>query len=232
MFKLVYKDFVANRFAFMIYYVTPIFFIVYSAFRYPHANIHFMLFVVSFLLPITIVAREDKLNLDPLILSLPFKRKTIVLAKYLFNYSASIFLIVSFFIIEAIILSFLNPTLLANTDYFSFSLIFNYLAFLGLFNAIFYPFVLRFGTMKGLLIYGIILNAFGVILMIILKMSGGTTDIFGSIEQAIFAIIGAIDEFQAILGVPLYAVVLFTFIIALNVLSFRISAMMYQKKEV
>ena len=227
MLKLLRKDLILNgRVLALTYAFWSVFWLGIPALR-PGGRNSFnawavMVSLACAVLPVTMVATEDKFKAGALACSLPVSRDSIVVARYVEGWilalgGAAIAVGVMWKMSAAGMTEFGAPAA---------GLPLGVVVTIGLVLAVFLPLTLRFGV-AGLLGFLVAAQLMGVVALLAAAMFGSG----GGIVTVIKAITGAVTWMQAKLGTVAFPAALVAAVLALNVASCRLSAAIYRRRE-
>jgi hypothetical protein len=199
-------------------------FLIYACLQ-PDINRMFVVMacLISFMIPIQIIGREEKLKGNALTCSLPVKRGTIVLAKYLMGW-----LSMSACLVFSIIFGLIFPGSMVEAGQLLTlkTLFIAFVVFTILLGTVL-PFAIRFGHV-GLMLFLVGCQVLGIILFMIAALAGS----FRSVIQSFFAALSGIKSFLlAQGGEPFYYGVLVALLVLLNLVSFFVSKALYARRE-
>lgn len=145
MYHLIKKDILMQKKTFL-YSLVLILFLVFTLGQTGPLSFVMIIFVITYLLAVNASALEDKNNNDKLLISLPIKRRTIVLSKYVSVFVYAIYAMVLYFIIYVLV-KFMNIPL--HVYPLSKKGIVAILVAIILFNSINFPFIFKYGYIKS-----------------------------------------------------------------------------------
>ncbi len=224
MLRVIRKDLILNRNVIVInalIFATLLGFFATRATRTP-AMLYagFAAFMMAFL-PMVIVTREDKFNAMALGCSLPVSRKTIVRARFAFALGAA-FLGIT---VALLLAGYIPGTSYGAGEMFGEGPLVVAFGGISFVLAVLLPFTLRFG-MKGVLIFLVVMQVLGVVLLTVTQITGSTTD-----KRIVNAVITFFARTHAALGPAGFDLLLGALLVVLLGLSYVISVRAFEGRE-
>jgi hypothetical protein len=221
--KLFRKELILFKKPLVIYLLFVTGWTIWISYQVPRAGVLavFTTILVT-LIPITIIAREDRFKGAAVTCSLPFRRKTIVQSRYLLSWILmGVGMVYTFTLVMTVPVSRVNPAELmtAKTVFLSLFL-------LTVFFAALFPFVIRFGLM-GLLLFLIGTQMAGVVLFLVVAMTSTRLNLRGLFSW-IAAGIGAL---MSHLGAAGFYPFLILVMVSINIISLKCSERLFAAKE-
>jgi hypothetical protein len=237
MLKLCAKDFVVSRWLWLLVLAADILY-----FRFPSQQllesmvsgiglVLFCVFVTLFL--------EDRYKTEVFYASLPLKRSTIVLARYvlvgfLAIVSVAWTFVHGYFLNSVVTLRFIQIDL---QSLFSFEGIAGYLFFTAFLAALFFPFYFKYRLGLGSFIFAVVCLALGCLFLVFQFLATDALHLTGPLSMPEFlkhpglGILRAIGGIKASLGIPLFVGALLVLMAGMLLVSIRLSIRVYEKKE-
>ncbi len=189
-------------------------------------------FLWGFVFPFLLLARDQKSNGIILSISLPVTRRNYVLSKYIFGW-ALLFAVVLY----AILYSTLVITITGGNAYdiYRGASVYTYLRgffIVGLLIAVLFPISLRYGTLVGFLIFGVSLNLIVIIVFFISRSLSETVKSIEGFTLSIFSFISEVSDYLLesmgeLIFIPFVILLMF----AINYVSFKISVILFKKRD-
>lgn len=225
MFKLLRMEFLVNRRQLFIILAIFTLYFAFLVYRFPSPR--FFLIITSLMIglamPFAILGREDKFKTGALICSLPVRRSTIALAKYVATWIV-IFAGLAYAYFLGAVLPFSNVNVF---EVMNLKSVLIALALASLLITFVLPFTIRFG-LTGIIIFLIGTQLLGVIMLLL-------TQILGRQHNPLRFVLGALEKgIRAVFYHPptlLFFLALLGAILALNAISFLIARPLYIRKE-
>ncbi len=231
MYQLIKKEFTLNKIIFAIFAIFP--FMFFPLFANTDGGINtfrFQLYFWALMIPFVMMLRESKFNAAITYCSLPFKRRTIVLAKYL---SFWVIMISSFLFFMMI--GYLLNLFFSHHDFSLINEIFNYavlrnMVYFSLFTAVVLPIFIRWASFVGVMIGLVLMQILGVVVFILAK-SNSIRGVFDFVTGLINNINYQIYEISSAYGwlTFVFMMVLAAFII--NFISYNFAVFLFERKE-
>jgi ABC-2 type transport system permease protein len=237
MLKLCAKDFVVSRWLWLLVLAANILY-----FRFPSQQlllsmvsgiglVPFCVFVTLFL--------EDRYKTEVIYASLPLKRSTIVLARYvlvgfLAVASAAWTFVYGYFLNSVVKLRFIRIDL---QSLFSIEGIAGYLIFMALLAALFFPFYFRHGLARGSFIFAIVFLTLAIFIVGFERLAANVLHLTGPLFTAEFlkdpglGIVRAIGGIKDSLGLVSFVGTVFVFMGGILLFSIRLSIRFYNCRE-
>jgi hypothetical protein len=174
------------------------------------------------MIPLAALAREDKLQSVVLSCSLPVKRDDIIFYKYFSGWLVALAGLVYVFGLGLLI----PGSKIVADELLSLGAVFFYLTVGSIFLAFVFPFIFRFGF-TGLIVFLLVVQFLGAVLLLV-PMFFSTT--FG-LRTVIAAIPEGIAYLMNTVGVPGFYLTLVLFLFLLNVVSWKISAALFRRRD-
>lgn len=223
MLKVMYKDFVLNRRALFVNWAVFGGFFVYMAAQ-EHSSVQVFMVFVSLMCSfagIGAMAREDAYRATALGCSLPVTRRTIVAARYA---STGVLTVVG--LAGATVLFLVLPfSQFTAHELFSSRALLVVLTTVGLIMAFMLPFTIRFG-MAGLMIFLVITQVIGIVLFMLVQISGSSGD-----KRLARTIAQALRDAHAALGSPAFELTGVLALALLLALSLGASVLLFDRRE-
>ncbi len=227
MWKLLRKDLILNgRMAAIMYACFAAFWLGYPVLspegRGAFNALAVMVSLACAVLPLAIVAREDKFKAGALACSLPVSRDSIVVSRYVEGWMLAL---VSAGIAVGVMWK-MSAAGMTEMGAPAAGLPLGVVVTIGLVLALFLPLTLRFGI-AGLLVLLVAAQLGGILLLLTVAMFGGGDGI-GTVVKAVA---GAVRWTHAALGPVAFSVALVAAVLVLNVASCRLSAAIYRRHD-
>jgi hypothetical protein len=172
------------------------------------------------IVPLIIFTREDKFKAAAFNLSLPVTRKELLATRYLSGW----LLMLALYAGTSLLTISIPGTKLGPSAVFQVKTILVVLAFMAILFAALMPLVVAFGW-TGLIVFLVVFQVLGIVLMLMITaFRPGLTAITGGIGRAVSAA-------QSGLGPAGFAVALIALLLLLNLVSFKGSAFLFNRKE-
>ena len=179
--------------------------------------------MVGLAMPFTILAREDKFKTAVLVCSLPLRRSTVVLGKYVSTWAA-IVVGLGYALLLTSVLPFskvrVAEILTVKTLLISIFLI-------SLIFAVILPFTIRFGLV-GVIVLLVGFQLLGILALVLAQVLGGARNpirvFFGAVE-------GGLRTLLSHEATPGFLLALLAVVIALNALSFVVARVLYARRD-
>ncbi|MGE5357650.1 MAG: ABC-2 transporter permease [Bacteroidales bacterium] len=175
-------------------------------------------------LPIMTVSREDKFKASSLSCSLPVTRRDIVASRYIGGWLLALAAAAVAVGAMLLLLSIRSQPLVDVAPTLPLKL----LGIIGILIALMMPFVLRFGV-GGVIGLLVALQVVGILTLLASALFGG-----GPVPALESAVRGAIDAARGLrraVGTAAFSLVALSAVAALNVASYRLSVLIYRKRE-
>ena len=237
MLKLWAKDFVVSRWLWLLILGADILYL-----RPPFSQeLAFMISGIGLVLVWVFVTLflEDRYKTEVFYASLPLKRSTVVLARYvlvgfLALVSAAWTFVHGYLLNSVVKLRFIRIDL---RSLFSVEGIAGYFFFAAFLAALFFPFYFKLGLGLGALIFAVVCLALGSLFFVFQFLATEALHLTGPLSMPEFlkdpglGILRAIGGIKASLGVPLFIGALIVFMAGMLFISIRLSIRVYEKRE-
>jgi hypothetical protein len=182
---------------------------------------------------------EDRYKTEAFYASLPLKRSTVVLARYvltaLLSLAGGIFVFFYAYILTSVVkLRFIKIDL---KSLLTFGGITGFVLFIAFLAALYFPFYFRHGLGRGSFIFAAVLLALGIVVTGLERLAANIFHLTGPLFTADFlkdpglGILLAIGGIRHSLGLPLFVGATFTLMAGMLAISIRLSIRFYQKRE-
>ena len=223
MLNLLRMDFILNKLVMVIYLIMLTAYLVWMSMEVGSASLYTMAACLMVgMVPVSIVAREDKFKAAALSCSLPVSRTLVVQSRYI---SSWLFMLVGLIYALALVLvvpgSKLSAGQLLHPDQLSLALVMLTLLMAGLM-----PFIIRFGMM-GLMIFLVAAQVLGVVSFLVASLASGS----GGLRGLVAGIAGNLAALRDGLGSPGFYLLVLAVALGLNYLSYRISAAVFRRRD-
>lgn len=221
MLTLIRKDLLLHKVAFYGYMPVLVIYLAYLAGEVSSLNV-FITFscIMAAILPMVLIAREDKFGAEAFVCSLPVTRRQVVHAKYVMCWSTALVLAVIGLILYSI---FAADGRLATWSVSTASRVLLTLS-LGLGVAL--PLSLRFGWI-GLIVFLVGCQVLGIVAILLVRTF--TTNLrLGDIFNPIW---GMIERMHTQLGGPLFFAVVFVMFAIFNLASCRFAVALFERRD-
>jgi len=223
MLNLLRKDFVINRVAILVFFALISGYLGWLSSDMDSAMVYVAFGGVMFgMVPLSIIAREDKAGAAALSCSLPVSRETIVRSRYV---EAWLIMLVGlgYAIVLNLVLpwSQLEPSQLLAVPVLAFGLC---VVTLGLTTLL--PFVLRFG-MVGIMVFLVVVQLLGVVAFLAVSLTTHAPNI----RELIVGTAQNISALRNQLGPPLFYVSLLTLAALLHLASYLCSLVVFKRRD-
>lgn len=178
--------------------------------------------IVGTMIPLSLLAREDKFHSARLTCSLPVTRDTVVASRFAGGW---ILALSGGLAIVAAIYGAHQAGLGNPVGDWSQALLVGFVT-IGLILAVLLPFTMRFGF-AGLIGFLVFTQVLGIVAFLSVVLVGG----HGALGAAIGGVAGALGALQGSLGRVGYDLFLVAAVVALNVVSFLVSRWIYRRRE-
>lgn len=178
--------------------------------------------IVGTMIPLSLLAREDKFHSARLTCSLPVTRDTVVASRFAGGW---ILALSGGLAIVAAIYGAHQAGLGNPVGDWSQALLVGFVT-IGLILAVLFPFTMRFGF-AGLIGFLVFTQVLGIVAFLSVVLVGG----HGALGAAIGGVAGALGALQGSLGRVGYDLFLVAAVVALNVVSFLVSRWIYRRRE-
>jgi len=225
MFNLIRKELILNKKALLISLCVVTAYLLWAAATIEslRAYIFIASIMSGFMLPVNIQGQEDKFKTAILNCSLPFRRSTIVLARYM-----TIWLIMLAGTVYVLGIGALIPfTRFPAGNIFNPQVFLSALLFISILIFFLYPFVIRFGV-TGMMIFLVFTQVLGIILLFLTQYLGKKQDILRAFIGLMVSGIRYVFHHEPTLP---YFFILLAAIIVLNFISLKISQALYARRD-
>jgi ABC-2 family transporter protein len=179
--------------------------------------------MVGLSMPFTILGREDKFKMAPLVCSLPVRRSTIVLGKYAANWIA-----IGLGLGYALLLTSVLPfSKIAVAEALSLKTLLVSLFLISLIFAVILPFTLRFGLV-GVIILLVGTQMLGVVALVMSQFLGGAFDPLRVVLRAVEKGLKTLLHHEPSTG---FLLALLAAILAINALSMLVGWLLYSRRD-
>jgi ABC-2 type transport system permease protein len=178
--------------------------------------------MIGLSMPFTILAREDKFKTAVLVCSLPVRRSTVVLGKYVSTWAA-----IAVGLGYALLLTSVLPfSKVRVAEILTVKTILISIFLMSLIFAVILPFTIRFGLV-GIIILLVGFQLLGILALILAQMTGARNPM----RAFISAVEGGLRALLSHGATPGFLLTLVAAIIALNVLSSVVSRVLYARRD-
>jgi ABC-2 type transport system permease protein len=178
--------------------------------------------MIGLSMPFTILAREDKFKTAVLVCSLPVRRSTVVLGKYVSTWAA-----IAVGLGYALLLTSVLPfSKVRVAEILTVKTILISIFLMSLIFAVILPFTIRFGLV-GIIILLVGFQLLGILALILAQMTGARNPM----RAFISAVEGGLRTLLSHGATPGFLLTLVAAIIALNVLSSVVSRVLYARRD-
>jgi ABC-type transport system involved in multi-copper enzyme maturation permease subunit len=221
MLALIRKDLLLHKTAFYAFATVMLIFLVWYA-RQGDSQNAFVTFacIYAAIMPMVIIAREDKFKTEAFVCSLPVTRREIAQAKYLVSWGIAF----TFAVVALVIYSIFGAG--RPTDVWSISTAGRILLTLTVSLSIMLPFLLRFGWM-GLIVGLVGVQVLGIVTLLLFR----TFNINFRFGDAFRSVSDFMASLNAQLGAPLFLLLAAMFLLFCNLASCRIGIALYEQRE-
>jgi len=231
MYNLIKKDFLMNRHMLSVFATFPFYFIILF-WNKDGAGPAFSISVIwALILPFLFLSQEEKNNGYPLLCSMPVSKKSLFISKYLSAWLVSVLALSYFLLIGYIIAKLFNIPFANSIMEISLTDIFIYLFLVGINISVFFPLLIRFGSVNSAVVGIVIINFIGIILFTLKKKTGFFSYIIGFVERAADAFKSIASAIKAAAGDTGYYISLLIALFLINYFSYRILLLLFRKRE-
>lgn len=231
MYNLIKKDFLINRHMLSVFASFPFYFIILF-WNKDGAGPAFSISVIwALILPFLLLSQEEKNNGYPLLCSMPVSKKNLFISKYLSAWLVSVLALSYFLLIGYAIAKLLNTPFANSVMEISPTDIFVYLFLAGINISVFFPLLIRFGSVNSTIVGIVIINFIGIILFTLKKKTGFFSYIVGFAERSADAFRAFASVIRTTAGDAGYYIFLLIILFLLNYFSYRILLLLFRKRE-
>jgi hypothetical protein len=231
MFNLIKKDFITNRHLLMIFSTFPFYFIILFYGKEGFAPAFSISVIWALVLPFLFLSQEEKNHGYPLICSLPVNKKTLFISKYLSAWGASVAALCYFLLVGFVLAKLLKAPNADSILDISATDIFIYIFLVGINISVFFPLLIRYGSVNAATIGIVIMNFFGIVLFTLKKKTGIFATVIGFIEKGAEVFNNIANNIKAVAGNGGYYLVLLIIAFLINYTSYRILLFVFRKRE-
>lgn len=225
MLNLIRKELILSKRAIGISFVIITAYLIWSSIMIGSSNVYILIvsFMVGLVFPFTFQAREDRFKAAVLSCSLPFRRSTIVVSKFMTSWILIIGGLLHAFLIVSV-----NPfSKIKAGQLLTLKSLLIILFFTSLIAVFILPFIFRFG-MVGVIVFLVSTQMLGVFFMIMAQLIGSKQNI---VRKTINAIFEGLRYLLNHVGTPVFFLVLAVSIVLLNLVSLKVSQALYARRD-
>jgi ABC-2 type transport system permease protein len=179
--------------------------------------------MVGLAMPFTILAREDKFKTAVLVCSLPLRRSTVVLGKYVSTWAA-IVVGLGYALLLTSVLPFSKVRV---AEILTIKTLLISIFLISLIFAVILPFTIRFGLV-GVIVLGVGFQLLGILALVLAQVLGGARN---PMRVFFSAVEGGLRTLLSHEATPGFLLALLAVVIALNALSFVVARALYSRRD-